>query len=68
MEPDPAAALPAPTPVPTPTPAPAPVPNGAVGPRGAIELGLRIGFGYPVGDEGAVAGSSTPAFTTTLLE
>jgi hypothetical protein len=36
-----------------PVPAPAPLPSGA-----AIELGLRIGFGYPVGNEGAVAGSN----------
>src|SRR4051812_45264641 len=39
--------------------APAAAPNGAAtGSRGAIELGLRIGFGYPLGNEGAVAGSN----------
>jgi opacity protein-like surface antigen len=44
---------------PPPATAPAAGPNGAaVAPRGALELGLRIGFGYPVGSEGAVAGAS----------
>ncbi len=51
VEPAPGAAAPAQT-------APAPAPSGAVGPRGAIELGLRIGYGYPVGNEGAVPGSN----------
>jgi len=42
-----------------PAPAPSSGPNGAaIGPRGAIELGLRLGFGYPVGNEGAVAGAN----------
>jgi opacity protein-like surface antigen len=53
VEPAPGAAAPAPA------MAAAPAPSGAAGgSRGAIELGLRIGFGYPVGNEGAVAGSS----------
>lgn len=39
--------------------APAPASNGAgIRPRGAIEVGLRLGFGYPLGNEGAVAGAN----------
>ena len=54
VAPDPAA----PVPTPAPVPAPAAMPTGAIGPRGAIELGLRVGFGYPVGNEGAVPGAN----------
>ncbi len=44
---------------PAPAPAPAAAANGAAsGPHGAIELGLRIGFGYPLGNEGAVPGTA----------
>ena len=52
VEPTPEAAAPAPVAT------SAPASNGVATARGAIELGLRVGYGYPVGNEGAIAGAS----------
>ena len=52
VEPTPEAAAPAPVAT------SAPASNGVATAQGAIELGLRVGYGYPVGNEGAIAGAS----------